>query len=111
MACESSSWSYWRIIWNDGSGTVSWYDLGADYPFGEGVYQLELWGEPNGAVINYRATRLDDAGAEPVIGVIDANLPSGSTTLAMRAEINTGGADSTAAVLDVLRLYAELDFQ
>jgi hypothetical protein len=111
MACESSLWSNWNIVWNDGSGPASTHDLGTDYPFGSGVYQLELWTEPNGSTVNYRVTRLDNDGIEPAMGLLDTNLPTGDTTLAIRSEINTGTTTGSAAAVDVLRLYAELDLE
>jgi len=110
MACEAY-WPNWKVVWNDNAGLVSLLDLGTSYPFPDGVYQLELWSEPDGAAINYRVTRLDNSSVPPVVGVIDTNLPAAATTLAMRAEINTGGDYDDAAILYVLSLYAEQDFQ
>lgn len=91
----------WRIIHNDGSGTATAIDLGANFPVNTtALYQLKLLSPPNGAFIRWEATRLD--ADFTATGIITTDMPANTAMLAPQIWINNG-ATASAAQIDVVR--------
>lgn len=102
-----------QFMCNDGSGTAAKTPLGSDFPTGGSVpimMQLELFCPPNGSVINYRVTKLNDTSVAPVVGSVNSNIPANTTFLAYHCYANTGNGDGVQAVtIKHYRAYLESD--
>lgn len=100
----------WRIMRNDGSGTATAIDLGANFPAntsGADMYELALWCAPNAGTINYRVERLNTAFIAE--GVLSTDLPVNTALLAPQIWVNNG-ATAAAVAIDVASQYLDLPF-
>ena len=98
-----------QLMYNDGSGTATKINLGANFVKNQqnGMYELNLSCKPNDTKIGYRVKRLDAAG--DVEGELTTDLPTNTTFLAPHFYANNGGT-ATAVVLDFYRMYLESDY-
>lgn len=98
------------IMHNDGSGTATVIDLGANFPsqtLSTDVYELVLFGAPNGANIGYYVERLNTG--DFASGVLTTDLPVNTTLLAPQLWRNNG-ATALAVGIDLMSLYIETDY-
>jgi hypothetical protein len=96
-----------RIARNDGAGSASSTDLGANFPAntsGVDVYDLMLWCEPNGSEIGWRVHRLNSG--HVASGVFTSDLPGAGTFLAPHVWISNGNTASASAI-DLVHMYLE----
>ena len=97
----------WRIMRNDGSGTATAIDLGANFPAntsGADLYELALWCAPNSGTINYRVERLNTAFVAE--GVLSTDLPANTALLAPQIWVNNG-TTAAAVAMDVASQYLD----
>ena len=73
----------WRIGSNDGSGSATRTDLGANYSVTttSQVFEGHLWAAPNGSAILYAIWRLDNLTVIPVVGSLTTDLPTNTNFL------------------------------
>jgi Major tropism determinant N-terminal domain len=98
-----------QIMHNDGAGTCTKINLGADFPVANtaAVYEVIFFAAPNASNISWRAQRFDvPAVAE---GVISTDMPDPATFLAWHAYMNNGGT-AAAVAFDLMRYYLETDY-
>jgi len=95
-----------QIMHNDGSGTATKIDLGANFPVPNttngAVYQLELF-SPNDLAqsVEYRVTLFnttDKTAAFETTGTITTNIPAVATLLSPRTWCSVGGTSSIVGV-------------
>lgn len=98
-----------QIMYNDGAGTCSKIDLGANFPSTNitAMYELVLFCRPNGDSVTYRVTRLETGAT--AVGTLTTDLPAKSTLLYPHLYANNGGT-AAAVVLEFMRLYIETDY-
>lgn len=98
-----------QIMYNDGAGTCSKIDLGANFPSTNitAMYELVLFCRPNGDSVTYRVTRLETG--DTAVGTLTTNLPAKATLLYPHLYANNGGT-AAAVVLEFMRLYIETDY-
>jgi hypothetical protein len=98
-----------QIMHNDGVGTATNIDLGADFVKNqaEGIYELTLFCKPADTTIYYRAKRLDAAGEAS--GSITTDIPAVGTFMCPHYYLNNGGT-AAAVTLDFYRYYLECDY-
>jgi hypothetical protein len=94
---------------NDGVGTASKVDLGADFEKNQqnGIYELALFCPPNASEVGYRVKRLDAAGE--ATGTLTTDIPASGTFMAPHLYANNGGT-AAAVILDFYRYYLESDY-
>jgi hypothetical protein len=98
-----------RIMSNDGSGTATATDLGANFPcntVSTDVYELVLYAPPNGSRVDYQVTRLNTG--DVATGSITTDLPSSTTFLSPQIWRNNG-ATASAVGIDVMSWTIETD--
>lgn len=99
------------IFTNDGSGTATKIDLGANFPdhtLSTDAYELALFCAPNSDRIGYQVTRLNRPDIAPVVGEFTSDLPVATQLLFpmfMRSNVNT----TLAVGIDIVSLYIETD--
>jgi hypothetical protein len=98
-----------QIMHNDGSGTCTKIDLGANFPANnvDAVYEVIFFAAPNDTTVSYRVVRFDTGST--TTGTISTDLPASTTFLAWHAYMNNGGTAS-AVVLEIMRYYLETDY-
>lgn len=98
-----------QVMHNDGSGTCTKIDLGANFPASNttAVYRSTFWCYPNDSTVYYEIERLDTGVV--VSGSLTTNLPPNNTFLAPHAYMNNGGT-AAAVVLDI-RSFANFALQ
>lgn len=98
-----------QIITNDGTGTATKIDLGANFPantLSTDAYELMLFCPPNGSSISYQVTRLGTAYV--ATGTITTDLPD-ATSLMTPVIQRCNGPTALAVGLDFMHLYMETD--
>jgi hypothetical protein len=95
-------------VFHNSTSTATKVSLGADYPT-QKLVQLELYCQPNGSAVLYRATRLDDDSVLPANGVLSSNLPSNATFMAFHVHANTGASGTEPAAWRLARALIECD--
>ena len=98
-----------QIMHNDGSGTCTKIDLGANFPTNSttAVYEFMMFAAPNGSSVYYRVVRLDTG--DVTEGEITTDLPTSTTFLTRHEYMNNGGT-AAAVILEVCRIYIETDY-
>lgn len=98
-----------QIMHNDGAGSCTKVDLGANFPAisAAAMYELIIFCKPNGDEVTWRVQRLDIG--DVATGTITTDLPAKTTLLHPRAYMNNGGT-AAAVLLDVMRIYLETDY-
>lgn len=99
-----------QIITNDGTGTATKIDLGANFPantLSTDAYELMLFCPPNGSSIYYQVTRLGTS-VTPATGTISTDLPD-ATALMTPVIQRCNGPTALAVGLDFMHLYLETD--
>jgi hypothetical protein len=98
-----------QVMHNDGSGTCTKIDLGAEFPANSttAIYDFDLFAAPNSNSIGWRVTNM--ATGAVASGTITTDLPASTVLLAWHAYANNGGT-AAAVVLDFYRFYLETDF-
>lgn len=95
-----------RLFRNDGSGTATATDLGANFPTNSGqtLYELILSCEPNGAEVQYRVENLNSGAVAE--GTLSADLPASTSFMTPHMWMNNG---TTAAAIEIAvsTMYAE----
>jgi hypothetical protein len=92
---------------NDGSGTATATDLGANFPAntsGADLYELAIWCAPNSGTINYRVERLNTTFVAE--GALSTDLPVNTALLAPQVWVNNGTTAATVAI-DVMSQYVD----
>jgi len=93
-----------QIFHNDGTGTCTKIDLGANFPANRNAspatdfFIFELYNEPNSLEVQYRVTSMQNAFYQ-TSGTITTNLPTNTTALTMQA-CRTSGSSSNACSFD-----------
>lgn len=80
----------WRLLHNDGSGSATATDLGANFPANTDAtdfYELEIWWGDAASTAHWKLTRCNTG--HIARGQIDTNLPSLTTTLNSHVICNT----------------------
>jgi hypothetical protein len=98
------------MMHNDGSGTATRIDLGANFPknnAGTDLYEIALFAKPNATEVEYQVRRLNTG--HEATGTITTDIPSNTTLLAPRGWASVGGTSSTIAI-DLISLYIETDY-
>ena len=93
-----------QLMYNDGTGTATKVDLGANFPantLAADMYRLQLWGAPNEAQINYRLTRLNTG--QVASGSINTDIPPLTTMLGFTL-FRGNGATALAVRYDIVEL-------
>jgi hypothetical protein len=100
-----------QVMHNDGAGSCTKIDLGANFPVPSSVnnamYEAVFFAAPNAATIGYRVTRLDTG--DVTSGTLSTDLPTSTTFLAPHLYVNNNGVAS-AVILDFYRYYLETDY-
>lgn len=98
-----------HVMHNDGAGSATKINLGADFPArgaAADLYLLELSCAPNGSDVTYTVTRLNTG--DVATGTINADLPAGGTALRTFFGVNAGPSGAGgAAVAACFWHYAE----
>jgi hypothetical protein len=100
----------WRMMTNDGSGTATATDLGANFPANTSasdIYELALWCAPNAGSINYRVERLNAGFVAE--GVLSSDLPVNTALLAPQIWVNNG-TTAAAVAIDAASQYLEVTY-
>lgn len=113
MVClgHDSADSTMHIMHNDGTGTATKINLGADFPantLSEDVYELMLFCAPNSASMSYQVTRLNRPDIAPATGEITTDLPE-NTALMMPSIVRGNGPTALAVGFDLMGIYIETD--
>lgn len=98
------------MMHNDGSGTATRIDLGANFPknnAGTDLYEIALFAKPNASEVTYQVRRLNTG--HEASGTISTDLPSNTTTLAPRGWASVGGTNSQIGI-DLISCYVETDY-
>lgn len=96
-----------QIMHNDGSGTCTKVDLGANFPANTkdtDWYRGEFYCPPNGSTVYYLVTRMNTS--DQALGSLTTNLPTNTNFLAPQGYINNT-ATAAAATLHYGRMYLE----
>jgi hypothetical protein len=106
--CQLSTSNNLHLIHNDGSGTATTVDLGANFPANgnTALYRLTLWCIPNGSDIGYRIERLDTGNFSE--GLLSSDLPTSTSLLARRAW-RCNNATALAVKLSIAEIVTELE--
>ena len=107
-AWESSETTL-RVYHNDGSGTCTVVDLGANFPTNvtTAVYRLMLFCRPNDDRIRYFISREDTGNTAE--GELTTNIPANTQFLTPHLYMNNGGT-AAAVFYDCSGLYLESDY-
>lgn len=99
-----------RVYGNDGVGTATEVDLGANFPANDStmVYDFTLFHAPNGNSCTWEVSNLT-TGNKATGTIIDADLPASTVFLGYHAYINNGGT-AAAVNFDLMRIYTETDY-
>jgi hypothetical protein len=101
-----STQTTWRVIHNDGSGTASTIDLGANFPVNNSTfYKFEVECEPASSFMRYRATNLDSGVVAS--GVVNVDLPVATQMLTAHLWCNNG-TTASAVVLNFSSFLLEM---
>lgn len=95
------------LMHNDGTGTATKVDLGANFPantLSTDLYLLELTCAPAGTDITWRLTRLNTN--HIASGVINTNIPAADTLMSVQLWRNNG-TTAAAVGLDVCNIYLD----
>jgi hypothetical protein len=98
-----------RIMHNDGAGTATAIDLGANFPantLSTDCYELTLHAPPNGSSVEYIVKRVNTG--HEARGAISTDLPSSTTFLSPQIWRNNG-ATALAVGIDVGMQYVETE--
>ncbi|HQU83504.1 MAG TPA: hypothetical protein PKY59_10280 [Pyrinomonadaceae bacterium] len=98
-----------QMMVNDGTGTATKVDLGANFPFTDAnaVYELVLFAAPNAATVKWRMINFTNGAVAE--GTFSSDLPASTTLLSWHAYLNNGGT-AAAVVLEFIRMYLETDY-
>jgi len=109
MLANDSADANMQIMYNDGSGTCTKIDLGANFPASSvtAMYDLTLFAKPDDNDVFYRVLRLDTGAVAS--GTISTDLPAKTTLLYPHAYANNGGT-AAAVQLELMRMYLETDY-
>lgn len=98
-----------QIIYNDGSGTATKIDLGANFPdhtLSADLYELAIYCAPNSTTIGVQVTRLNTG--DTFTTTLSTDLPAVNTLLGPQVMRNNG-ATALAVGIDLVGLYIETD--
>lgn len=98
-----------RTINNDGSGTATTSNLGANFPtqtLSTDLYQLAMWCAPNSSTVYWQLRRLNTV--DVASGSWSSDLPLGSTLLAPQIWRNNG-TTALSVGIDLFGLYIDSD--
>jgi hypothetical protein len=98
-----------RFFNNDGSGTATATDLGANFPATTAavVYDVTLFCAQNGALIGWSCERLDSSFLST--STVSTDIPANTTLLAPQVWMNNG-ATASAVAISVVQQYVETDY-
>jgi len=95
-----------HVIFNDGAGTASVIDLGANFPANgnASAYKVTFIALANGGSIDYTVERIGTAFS--ATGTLATDLPANNTLMAVQLW-RTNNATLLAVALDLIGLYIE----
>ena len=94
-----------QLMHNDNAGTATKVNLGANFPWSDGVmYETWLRCSPNGSAIEYNVRRLDSFFRNS--GTISTDLISSGTMVGLHA-VSNSGSTAEAANIDVIQLWGK----
>jgi hypothetical protein len=96
--------SNWSFVHNDGTGSATKVDLGANFPTNAGLYTFTITCEPGSSVLGYTAVRNDTQ--QTVAGSISTEMPDTGTFLGAQNWCSAGSG-GTAAGLAGCFIYCE----
>lgn len=100
------------MMHNDGTGTATKVDLGANFPTGntaQDVYDLILYCPSSGAAVDYRIERIEGGSNQVATGTLSSDLPS--TSLALGFQLFASNRSSATAInFDIMGSYWETPF-
>lgn len=92
-----------QLMYNDGAGTATKVDLGADFPArtANTVFQLSLYGDVGASLVQYQIRRLDVPAVRQ--GVLNTDIPALGTALLPHCICANGpaGGAVTMAIMDM----------
>jgi hypothetical protein len=101
MGASSADTTNAKLYYNDGAGTPTSIDLGANYPAktaAGGVFELILWAEASASTIKYHLRRLDNSAVAPSTGTLATDLPTAGTQLYPQIHINNNATAANSAL-------------
>lgn len=104
-----STQTTWRVCSNDGTGSATCTDLGANFPvnLASDGFEFRLFAAANGSDVKYWAQRLGTGATAS--GTITTDLPTNTTMMAPQLWVNNG-TDASENNLECSRLYLESDY-
>lgn len=99
----------WQVLHNDGSGTCTSIDMGANFPVSSltNVYTFFVYSAPNGSSIWVRC--VEEVSGNVFEQELTTNIPTSTTFLSVRNYMNNGGTASACAY-DCSGVYLETDY-
>lgn len=108
LGCDDADTNM-QIMHNDGAGTCTKTDLGANYPKTTGAcYRLTLMQASNTAQVDWQVDRLESAFTST--GSISADFPSNTTFLGPQYVVGNGSVGGAGVRFAIFRLYTEQAF-
>jgi len=88
------------IMHNDGSGTATKIDLGANFPKpsadNTNSYRLKIWCDPNASTVNYHITNISTGNT--ATGSISTDLPGATQYLTLNSYTSVGGTSAVTGI-------------
>lgn len=99
----------WQLVHNSGSGTVTYVDLGANFPVASttNVLTLYIMAAPNASKINVRV--IEEVSGNSMEHTITTNMPAATQMLSPHNHLSNL-ATAAAVVYDCTGLYIETDY-
>lgn len=108
--CQLSTSTNLHFMTNDGAGTATTTDLGANFPcntINTDIYEIAMFCAPNATTMTYAVRRLNTG--HEVSGTVTTKLPV-NTALLTPHMWRTNNTVAAVAALDLFGLYIETDF-
>lgn len=104
--CKLSTSNNLHVIVNDGTGTATTFDLGADYPANgsTSAYEVTIYCDPNSATIDVTVRRIGTGFIEGI--TLSTDLPVSTTLMGIQLW-RCNNATALAVGLDLISLYVE----
>lgn len=99
-----------QVFYNDGAGTASNVDLGANFPangLSSEMFEFSLYCEPNASAVTYRVENFINGAT--ATGTLDTNIPVSTTLLGFQA-YRSNNATALAVGIDLVSLYIETNY-
>jgi hypothetical protein len=99
----------WSIFSNDGTGTATKTDLGANFPCttqSVDVYELVMYVPPNSTTVKWAVTRVNTG--DFASGTFTSDIPASNTLMHPQYNV-VAGASAQVITIDIMSLYIETD--